>query len=272
MTHPILTSTQNPLIKKIRKLQRSKERHKQNLLLLEGTKVISIAEELNYPLNVVLFTAKWRETHQQLGQKLLAKAQRLELVSPEVLSAIATTVNPDGVVATAMRQPAKRPQISTTKLALAVERLQDPGNIGTIIRTAVATGVDGLWLSQDSVDFDHPKVIRASVGEWFRLPMGITPDLVSVVQEHKKNQIQIIATVPSATKTYWELNFQRPSLILLGNEGGGLSPKLIALADEQVTIPVANQVESLNVAIANALLLYEAKRQILNIEAGTALP
>ena len=264
MTQQILTSTKNPLIKEIRKLQRSKERRKQNLLLLEGTNAIAIAERLDYPLSTVLSTEKWQKSHQQLWQKISRIAQRLELVSPEVLSAIATTVNPDGVVATALRQPAKIPDIPTTKLALAVERLQDPGNLGTIIRTAVATGVDSLWLSQDSVDFDHPKVIRASVGEWFRLPISVTHNLGEIVQEHRQNQIQVIATVPTATKTYWELDFQCPSLILLGNEGAGLSSELIALADEQVTIPVANEVESLNVAIANALLLYEAMRQSLN--------
>ncbi|MGK7899491.1 MAG: TrmH family RNA methyltransferase [Xenococcus sp. (in: cyanobacteria)] len=266
MTQPILTSIKNPLIKEIRKLQRSKERRKQNLLLLEGTNAIEIAESSDYPLSTVLFTAKWQKSHPQLWRKISRQTPRLELVSPEVLSAIATTVNPDGVVATALRQPAKIPHIPTTKLALAVERLQDPGNLGTIMRTAVATGVDGLWLSQDSVDFDHPKVIRASVGEWFRLPIAVTNDLMSIVQEHQQNQIQVIATVPSATKTYWELDFQRPSLILLGNEGAGLSSELITLADEQVTIPIANEVESLNVAIANALLLYEAKRQSLNID------
>ncbi|MDJ0897718.1 MAG: RNA methyltransferase [Xenococcus sp. MO_188.B8] len=261
MTKPTLTSTKNPLIKEIRKLQRSKERRKQNLLLLEGTNVIEIAARLDYPLSIVLVTEKWQQSHRQLCQKISSTAQRVELVSSAVLSAIATTVNPDGVVATAIRQPAKIPQIPTPKLALAIERLQDPGNLGTIIRTAVATGVDGLWLSQDSVDFDNPKVIRASVGEWFRLPMAVTDDLVSLVQAHQQNQVQVIATVPSARKTYWELDFQRPSLILLGNEGAGLSAELMALADQKVTIPVANDVESLNVAIANSLLLYEAKRQ-----------
>ena len=269
MTKPILTSTNNPLSKKIRKLQRSKERRKQNLLLLEGTNAISTAERLDYPLYIVLCTEKWQESHQQLWQKISRKAQRLELVSSEVLSAIATTVNPDGVVATAIRQPAKSPHVPPTKLALAAERIQDPGNLGTIIRTAVATGVDGLWLSQDSVDFDNPKVIRASVGEWFRLPMAVTNDLAPIVQEHQQHQIQVIATVPTAKKTYWELDFQRPSLILLGNEGAGLSAELIALADEKVTIPVANEVESLNVAIANSLLLYEAMRQRLNIDERT---
>ncbi len=111
------------------------------------------------------------------------------------------------------------------------------------------------------MDFDHPKVLRASAGEWFRLSMNVRDNLVETIQEQKNNQVQIIATIPDATKTYWELDLTRPSLILLGNESAGLSPELMALADEKVTIPLDNKVESLNVAIATALILYESKRQ-----------
>ena len=261
MTNKILTSIKNPLIKEVRKLHRSKERQKQNLLLLEGNNIITTATSLNYPLVTVFCTPEWQERHQQLWQIILNREYKLQLVSPEVLSAIATTVNPDGIVAIAKRQTAQTPKISDTKLGLAIERLQDPGNLGTTIRTAVATGVDGFWLSQDSVDFDHPKVLRASVGEWFRLPMGITCDLISVVKQHQQQGIQIIAGVPQSSKTYWELDLTRPSLLLMGNEGSGLSPELKALAEEQVSIPLCNQVESLNVAIATSLILYEAKRQ-----------
>ena len=263
MIEQILTSTKNPLIKQVRKLQRSKERQRQNLLLLEGNKLVTTAINLNYSLTTIFCTLKWQKTHQQLWQTIVSQAIKIQLVSPEVLSAIATTVNPDGIVAIAYRQPAQIPVISQTKLAIAVERLQDPGNLGTIIRTAVATGVDSLWLSQDSVDFDHPKLLRASVGEWFRLPMATTPDLLSIVQAHQQQGMQIIATLPQAAKTYWELDLTVPSLLLIGNEGAGLSPELAALAEQKVSIPVVNQVESLNAAIATALILYEAKRQVV---------
>jgi RNA methyltransferase, TrmH family len=257
----ILTSTKNPLVKQFRKLHNSKERQKSNLLLLEGSKAIATAISLHYPLLNVFCTLKWQERHQQLWQKIICQQCPTQLVSPEVLSAIATTVNPDGVVAIAERQIVKTPAIGRTHLGLAIERLQDPGNLGTIIRAAVATKVDALWLSQDSVDFAHPKVLRASVGEWFRLPMGITSDLLSLVQEHQQQGIQVIATVPQEQKKYWELDLTRPSLLLIGNEGAGLSAELTTLATEKVSIPLANEVESLNAAIATSLLLYEAQRQ-----------
>ena len=245
----------------MRRLHRSQERQRQNLLLLEGTNLLKAAEEVNYFLETVCCTPQWQKNHPQLWQEIRSLAQRIELVSPEVLNAIATTANPDGIVAVASRKTVKQPIVATTKLGLAIEKLQDPGNLGTIIRTAVATGVDGLWLSKNSVGFDNPKVLRSSVGEWFKLPMAIETDLNKVVTEHQQQGIQIVATLPQATKTYWQIDFNRPTLILLGNEGAGLSEELIALAQEQVNIPLMSGVESLNVAISTALMLYEAKRQ-----------
>lgn len=262
MTTRIITSVNNPLIKQIRKLHRSKERHGQNLLLLEGTNLLEAACKANYKLTTICYTRQWQERHQQLWRRLTVQAQQLVLVSSEVLGAIATTVNPDGIVATAIRQTAKTPVIDKNKLGLALERLQDPGNLGTIIRSAVAVGADGLWLSRDSVDLDHPKVLRASVGEWFRLPMAVSQDLATLAKNCQQQGIQVIATLAQAKQTYWEIDFQRPTLILLGNEGSGLSEELIANSDRQVKIPLSGGVESLNVAIAAALILYEARRQL----------
>jgi RNA methyltransferase, TrmH family len=256
-----ITSIKNPLIKQVRKLHRHQERQKQNSLLLEGTNLIAAACQVDYKLDIIFCTDRWRETHQQLCWSLTQKDLRIQSVSLEVLAAIATTVNPDGVVAIAPRRVSVIPEIASTRLALAVERLQDPGNLGTLVRTAVATGVDSLWLSRGSVDLDNPKVLRASVGEWFRLNIVTGQDLSVVVRQHQQQGIRVIATTSEATKNYWDLDFNRPSLILLGNEGAGLSADLVELADERVKIPVDNQVESLNVAIAGAILLYEAKRQ-----------
>ncbi len=254
-----LTSLHNPLVKQIRKLDSSKERRHQQLFLLEGTHLLEEACAVNYPLATVCCTPQWQERHQQLWQQACQRAERVELVSMEVLKAIATTVQPDGVVATAKRRSIQ--PVPFTGLALGLETVQDPGNLGTIIRTAAAAGAAGLWLSGDSVDRDHPKVLRASAGQWFRLPMAVSPDLKATVQECQQAGMQVVATLPSATLTYWEVDWRRPTLILLGNEGAGLSPELGQMADLQVRIPLNSGVESLNVAIAAALMLYEAQRQ-----------
>ncbi|PSN14440.1 rRNA methyltransferase, partial [filamentous cyanobacterium CCT1] len=146
-------------------------------------------------------------------------------------------------------------------IGLAIETLQDPGNLGTIIRTAVAAEVEGLWLSADSVAPDHPKVLRASAGQWFRLPLAVVDDLDSLLLDWGQAGVQIVAASSHATVDYWSVDFTQPTMIVLGNEGAGLSESLRRQATLQIRIPMAGDVESLNVGISAALLLYEAQRQ-----------
>ncbi|HAO11469.1 MAG TPA: rRNA methyltransferase [Planktothrix sp. UBA8407] len=255
----MLTSLQNPLVKQIRKLHQAKGRKEQQLFLLEGTHLVEAACERDYPLTTVCYTSLWQERHQPMMEMLTSRTERCELVSPEVLEAIATTVHPDGVIATAPRITSVPHAIEG--LGIALETLQDPGNLGTIIRTATATGVDGLWLSSDSVDLDHPKVLRASAGAWFGLNKTVSPNLATDISHFQQQGLQIVATVPHASLSYWQLDLTQPTLLVFGNEGAGLSPDLQALADHQVQIPLQRGVESLNVGISVALMLYEAQRQ-----------
>jgi TrmH family RNA methyltransferase len=255
-----ITSRQNPLVKQLRQLHQAKGRREQNRFLLEGTHLLETACAVDCSLDTACYTAAWRERYPQLWQEVAGRAKRLELVAPAVLEAIATTVHPDGIVATASRER-HSPQLDGLRLGLLLEGLQDPGNLGTILRTAVATGVEGVWLGQDSADPDSPKALRASTGAWFRLAIATCGDLSEPIRQAQARGIQVIATSPQASESYWDLDWQPPSLVLLGNEGAGLSPELLVLADRQVSIPVGGGVESLNVAIAGALLLYEVQRQ-----------
>lgn len=258
----MLTSLQNPLVKQMRKLHRAKERREQHLFLLEGTHLLEEACATDHALVTVCCTPTWQQTHPQLWEQAVERAQRAEIVSEAVLEAIATTVHPDGVVATVQRPAyAGTHPMQPMQLGIALETVQDPGNLGTIIRTAAAAGADGLWLTADSVDLDHPKVLRASAGQWFRLPAIVSADLKADLAQLQRQQVQVIATLPTATVPYWQVDLTRPTLIVLGNEGAGLSPELAAMADVSVNIPLAPGVESLNVAITAALLLYEARRQ-----------
>jgi RNA methyltransferase, TrmH family len=256
----MITSTQNPLVKQMRKLHRAKERRDQQLFLLEGTHLLEEACAAGCTLVSVCHTAAWQQAYPQLWATVAGQAARVEVVSDEVLQAIATTVHPDGVVATVQRV-FNVAQPTAIRLGVALETLQDPGNLGAIIRTAAAAGVDGLWLSANSVDLDHPKVLRASAGQWFRLSMTVSANLSKDVQTLKAQGVQIVATVPTATSSYWQADLTSPTVVLLGNEGGGLSSELLSLSDVTVKIPLATGVESLNVAIAAALVLYEARRQ-----------
>jgi TrmH family RNA methyltransferase len=261
MSEFVITSTKNPSIKQIRKLQNAKERREQQLFLLEGTNLIEAACRWDYPLITVCCTEEWRDRHLQLWQEIERNTQKIILVTAEVLETIVTTVNPDGIVATAPKQELQKIPTKELQLGLVFERLQDPGNLGTIIRTAVATGVDALYLSRDSVDADNPKVLRSSVGEWFRLPTIVSNNLPELIKMHQQQGVRVVATVLGASQRYWDLDFTRPTLILLGNEGAGLSDDLVSLTDDRVEIPLQDGVESLNVAVAAAVLLYEVRRQ-----------
>ncbi|WP_346292122.1 RNA methyltransferase [Sphaerothrix gracilis] len=262
----MLTSLKNPLVKQIRKLGQTKERRSQQRFLIEGTHLLEAACSVKYPIEIVCYTALWQEQHPQLWQQAIAQAERHEQVAPEVLKAMATTVTPDGVIATARYAPdeAYYPCPSQPQLGLVLETIQDPGNLGTIIRTAVAVNADGLWLSEDSVDLAHPKVLRSTVGQWFNLPMQVSPNLPEQIDQWRRADIQILATAAAASKNYWSCDLSRPTVLLLGNEGGGLSPALTERATDIINIPVSPKVESLNVAIAAAVILFEAQRQRQN--------
>jgi RNA methyltransferase, TrmH family len=256
----MLTSIQNPLVQQFRRLQNAKERRETQLFLLEGTHLIQEACAVNYPLMTVCYTSRWEEHHPELRSIVLENCDRVELVSDEVIKSIATTVNPDGIVAIAPRLAQAKPPIPA-KLTIVLSTIQDPGNLGTMIRTAAAVGADGLWVSNDSVDLDNPKVLRASAGQWFRLAMGVSDNLHELVTSYQQQGVQVVSTTSHTKTSYWDVNLTKPTLILLGNEGAGLTADLAALADLQVKIPMSVRVESLNVATAAALMLYEVRRQ-----------
>ena len=256
----MLTSLRNPWVKELRKLHQAKYRRSHQQFLIEGTHLVQEALATQYPLQAICVTPRWQAQHTELWAHLQSVTPRQELVSEAVLAAIATTKTPDGVVAIASRSlPA--PIEMTPKLGLVLESLQDPGNVGTLIRTAAAVGSDGIWLSQDSVDLTHPKVLRASAGQWFRVTVQVMPDLATQLSTWQTRGCQILATAAEGAVPYWEIDFRQPSVLVFGNEGAGLSATAIAYASKVITIPMVNSVESLNVGVAAAVILFEALRQ-----------
>lgn len=177
------------------------------------------------------------------------------------MDAIATTATPDGVIAIAPYPFPAAASTAAPRLGIVLENLQDPGNLGTLIRTAAAVGSDGLWLSENSVDLTHPKVLRASAGQWFRVHKQVLPDVSAKLAAWKDKGCQVLATAANSAIPYWDIDFTLPTILLLGNEGGGLSTELRSTATRVISIPMAPAVESLNVSIAAAVILFEALRQ-----------
>ena len=257
----MLSSPKNPWIKQLRKLHQAKYRRSQQQFLLEGTHLVQEAIATQYPLTAVCATPEWQVRHPALWADLQACSERQELVSHEVMSAIATTATPDGIIAIAPQQESQSSVRSSPQFGIVLENLQDPGNLGTLIRTAVAVGSDGLWLSDNSVDLTHPKVLRASAGQWFRIPKQVIADLPQQLSTWQGQGCQILATAADGKVSYWDIDFTLPTVLLLGNEGNGLSTEMLTAATQTIAIPMVNAVESLNVGVAAAVIGFEALRQ-----------
>lgn len=281
----LIASRRNPLVGRLRALHQGRGRREQQRLLLEGTHLLQEVLRLGLKPDYFLATAAWIGRHGDLLDRLrqgAAGAGQLRAATREVLAAVATTEQPDGVVLTlALDQlPQPRawpirsdqpgdspkqvpPQAPYPSFVLALDRLQDPGNLGTLLRCALAAGVEEVWLA-GGADPHQPKVLRASAGAALALPLRQLQDLAPALAQAAGQGSQVVATVVApAVRPYWELDWGQPTVLLLGNEGAGLDPALIALASERVTIPHAAAVESLNVALAAAPLLLERWRQRL---------
>jgi TrmH family RNA methyltransferase len=261
-----ITSRRNPLVGRFRALHQAKGRREQGLLLLEGTHLLQELLKRQLPPAQVLATPAWIARHGDLWERLAVAVQP---VAEEVLAAVASTENPDGVV---MSLPAAAlPQVQgPADFVLALDQLQDPGNLGTLLRTALAAGVQQVWQG-GGADPHQPKVMRSAAGAALALPLARDQDrtgLIARLDQARAAGHQLVATlvasgppVLSEPVPYWQLDWTRPTVLLLGNEGAGLHPELAALATHRVTIPHSAAVESLNVAVAAGPLLLERWRQ-----------
>lgn len=252
-----ISSPKNAWVQSVSLLAKSKERKASRAFLVEGEHAVLEAVQCKWPLDVIITTEKWINSHISAAQKL-PRTIEIQLVSEAVLQKLATTEAPDGIMAIA-RMTSKLCRTADMKLAIACDRLQDPGNLGTLIRSAISVNCDGIFLSEDSVDMYNPKVIRSTAGQWFRKP-PLTTSILDLVQKSREASIQVLAAA-SGGESYWSVDLTKPTLFLLGNEGAGLPDSLIQAADKTIAIPMANGVESLNVAMSGTLLLYEAFRQ-----------
>lgn len=254
----MITSRRHPLVRRIRNLHSPKGRREAGLFLLEGTHLLLAALEQNINLQHICYTETWEKRYPDLAQQF--SSQVAQPVSREVMEVLTTTVNPDGVVGVAPI-PGDAPLPTPGRLNLLGYRLQDPGNVGTLIRTGAAVGVKHLLLTKDSVDPYHPKLLRSAAGQWFRCPPWVGDDPLLVIKQYQQNQVQIIATHAQGDSLYWQVDWTCPSLLLLGNEGQGLPLAWLQQANRVVRIPQQVGVESLNVGVVAAVCLYEAVRQ-----------
>lgn len=256
----MITSLQNNQVKNIIKLnQKAKARREQGLFIAEGRKMF-----LEAPLHWIekVYVS---ETVEKQDTEVMEKASRTEweAVTDSVFRQMSDTQTPQGVM-TVLRKPSYEPEDilkGKKPLIMVLEDLQDPGNAGTIFRTAEGAGVDGIFLTKTCVDITNPKVIRATMGSVYRMPFVYVEDVVSLKEMLRDRKIRFFAAHLQGKNAYHEEDYTGGTAFLIGNEGNGLTEEAAEAADCLIRIPMCGQVESLNAAMAAGILMYEAARQ-----------
>lgn len=255
----MITSRQHPIVKEFRELARGGG----PLILLDGWHLLGEAAAAKLAVEKIAICGPPTTREQELVDRLRRSGAQIVDVSGTVLNALSPVNSPTGVVASARRPVVTGNAIlePAPALVLAAAGLQDPGNAGAIIRSAAAAGATGVVLDESSADPWGWKALRASMGSAFHLPVLRSRGIGSHLKDWRKAGLRIAATVPRGGTSMHNVDFTKPTALLLGGEGAGLPGLLVDSADVRVTIPMHGGIESLNAAVAAAVLLYEAQRQ-----------
>lgn len=256
-----ITSRQNPVVKRFRELARAGSHE---WMLLDGEHLVDEAVNAGASIDVVAFADRLTQGRlTTLAARVQSAGARAIVVPDAVLAAMSPVQRPSGVVAIARRSPATVADVLARgpQLVLLLSEVQDPGNVGAIIRAAEACGATGVVAGDACADPFGWKALRGAMGSTFRLPVAARQPLPDVMQRARAEGLRIFATVPRGGTPLPHCDLQAPCGILLGGEGPGLPASLMDANDARMTIPMRAPVESLNVAIAAALILYEASTQ-----------
>jgi TrmH family RNA methyltransferase len=257
----IITSRANPLIKQIRSLRQKKEREETGLFLIEGIHHVGEAAEAGWELETLVYAPDLLTSAfaQHLVEEQSRHGMHCFALSRDLFTAIAEKDNPQGILAIARQRQLGLENISpkTFRWGAAAVSPQDPGNVGTILRTLEAVGADGLFLLDGGVELYHPSVVRASMGTLFWKPV-VQASFDDFAKWRRKNNYRLIGSSAHGRTDYREFQWgNKPTILLLGSEQKGLSPEQSAACDAVVSMPMKGRVSSLNLAVAAGVLLYQ---------------
>jgi len=266
-----ITSRQNALVRTFRGLAARRGRR----LLLEGPHLVDDALAAGVNVEVAAFSSRVLERRagergaelRRLADRLARARARVVSVSDPVMAAMSPAEAPSGVVAIAAHEPPaveaalNGAQAGGSPLVLLIADVQDPGNLGAMIRAAEAAGATGVVACGGSADPYGWKALRGAMGSSIRLPVAGRPATRDTVAAARARGLRVVATSPHGGPSLYAADLRGPTALLVGGEGSGLADEIIALADESISIPMRGSVESLNVAVSAALILYEAFRQ-----------
>jgi TrmH family RNA methyltransferase len=257
-----VSSRQNALVKDLRKALSQGEPTAEGYLAVEGIRMIEEAIRSGLRFQAVFFSDAGSGHATRLLPQIGSQVETL-LLPDEVFASAVNTESPQGVAALVKLRPHKFEDLldsASDSLLVAVAGIQDPGNLGTIIRSAEAFGARAILLGEKTVTHFNSKAVRGSAGSLFRQPL-LRVKLAASIAALKQQGLRVLATSSHKGKPLHEANFTGAAMIVIGNEGAGVPQEILSLADELVTIQHSSRVESLNAGIAASILLYEAARQ-----------
>ena len=255
----MITSTSNPQVKRLLQLQKKgKVRNEEKVFIVEGLRMFQ-----EVPSERVEKVYISETLYNRKKQELNLSKFSYEILADSVFSHVSDTKTPQGILCVVRQKKYNVDELLKAKTPhfMVLDNLQDPGNLGTIVRTAEGAGVDAVFLSKESVDIYNPKTIRSTMGSIYRMPVVYVEDLVELLCAFRERGIKSYAAHLDGKNSYDKENYQSGTAILIGNEGNGLRDCVTESADILVQIPMLGQVESLNAAIAASVLMFEVARQ-----------
>ena len=258
-----ITSKDNETIKYIKKLKEKKYRDQYNEFIVEGIKMIEEAIQENAQIKSIIICDDCK-TQGNLSSELMYEIAKMNCiyVSEKVFSSITDVTNPQGIMAIIQKPENDEKTIDyNSQIYLILDNIQDPGNMGTILRTADSLNIKQIIVSKGSADIYNPKVVRSTMGAIFRVKSIETENLVKTIKELKKHKITVYATDLKTDKSIYDVNYNK-SAIIIGNEANGVSDDILKEANERIKIPMIGKTESLNAAVATSVILYQAYRNI----------
>ncbi len=263
----VITSSSNPRIKKVSSLlKKSSLRKKENVYVVEGLRMVTEAPRQDI-ISVYVSSDILSRDNSNISLFLdgcKKKGVETNVIAPSLLKGISETVTPQGVVAVVKRREEDDFRDKSTFLIL--EDIQDPGNLGTLIRTAEAAGMDMVIMSEGCVDIYNPKVIRSTMGTIYRIPYYVCKgraDFTDIIREIKDCGVRIYGGCLTDSKRYTNVDMTGKCGIVIGNEGNGITDETLGMI-EKVHIPMKGEIESLNASVAGSILMYEINRQRTN--------
>jgi RNA methyltransferase, TrmH family len=255
----IIESKDNSLIKEVKKLSKKKYRVESRQFIIEGFRFVEEALKSSFEVPYIFISENALDKYRDFGiEKLIQNNTKINCIKASLLKELCNTENPQGILAVVNN---KKVNITNKEgFYVLVDKVQDPGNMGTIIRSAHASGALGVIVTKGTVDVYNDKTLRSTMGSIFNIPI-IEDDSFKIIKDLKNNGFKIIVSSLDTENNFYDVDLTGKVVICVGNEGSGISKELYELNDEKVKIPMPGGAESLNAAVAASIMMYEAVRQ-----------